>query len=232
MSGKLVIVRHGQSTWNAKKQFTGWIDVGLTPQGWAEADTAGKLLANYKWDACYTSHLQRAITTLQVILRDSNDDKQPIYIPFEHTIPRQSYTPDAATEFPVFIHCVPLAERHYGDLQGKNKDAVKAEVGDEQFIKWRRGYNTPPPNGESLSDTFERAVPYFCGEILPRLDRGETVLISAHGNSLRALTKYLEGIADDEIVKLNIPTGTPIVYDLRVNAGAVEVLNKEVLEPV
>ncbi len=229
MSAQLILVRHGKSLWNAQNRFTGWVDVPLDATGWQEAEKAGKLLADFSFDAAFSSHLQRAITTLQVILRENHSPKSPIFLPAPNTVPRQKYAP-RDHEFPVILHEVALAERHYGDLQGKVKSEILAEVGEEQFLKWRRGYDTPPPNGESLKDTFDRAVPYFCAEILPLLDQGKTVLISAHGNSLRALTKYLENISDKDIVDLEIPTGTPIIYDISVKNGVAEILKKEVLE--
>lgn len=228
MSAKLIFVRHGKSEWNKKNRFTGWIDVPLAPEGWTEAKKAGEILKNYSFDAAYTSHLQRAIMTLHVILAENKSGRDPIFFPAPNTVPRQKYTPDT-TEFPVEVYETALAERHYGDLQGRIKSEVEKEVGHEQFMKWRRGYNTPPPNGESLKDTFDRAVPYFCSEILPRLNNNETILISAHGNSLRALTKYIEKIANEDIVGVEIPTGTPIVYEVEVKNGEVVVLNKKVL---
>jgi len=229
MSAKLVLVRHGKSLWNAQNRFTGWVDVPLDAAGWAEAKRAGELLADFEFDAAFSSHLQRAIVTLNVILRENKSEKKPIFAPAEKTLPRQKYAPDPKKEFPAILFATALAERHYGDLQGRVKSEVLAEVGEVQFKKWRRGYDTPPPNGESLKDTFERAAPYFQKEILPILKNGKTVLISAHGNSLRALTKFLEKISDDEIVGLEIPTGTPIVYDLAVKNGEIKILKKEIL---
>ena len=154
----------------------------------------------------------------------------PIFIPAPDTVPRESYQPNDS-EFPAYLHVTALAERHYGDLQGLNKDEVLAQYGEEQFVKWRRGYDTPPPNGESLKDTVARALPYFYAQIRPRLARGQTVLISAHGNSLRALTKELEGISDQDIIKLEIPTGVPIVYRLDVDGERLRIVDKQVLGP-
>lgn len=229
MQATLILVRHGQSVWNAENRFTGWVDVTLTENGWREAEQASTLLADYPLDAAYTSHLQRAITTLQVILRGSRSRKKAIFIPAPGTIPAEGYRP-AEHEFPVHIHVTALAERHYGDLQGLDKDEVLARHGAEQFRKWRRGFDTPPPNGESLQDTCERVIPYFSAEIEPRLRQGQTVLISAHGNSLRALTKHLENISAQDIVNLEIPTGTPIVYRLAYNdQGPARIADKKVL---
>ncbi|MDY6943827.1 MAG: 2,3-diphosphoglycerate-dependent phosphoglycerate mutase [Pseudomonadota bacterium] len=227
MAATLVLIRHGQSAWNAQNRFTGWVDVPLTEAGWKEAEMAGHKLANYRFDAAFTSHLQRAICTLQVVLRENQSGNTPIFIPADNTVPRESYQPRDG-EFPVHMHITALAERHYGDLQGLNKDEVKSKHGEEQFKKWRRGFDTPPPNGESLKDTCERVRPYFESHIRPRLNDNQTLLISAHGNSLRALTKDLEGISDEEIVGLEIPTGVPIVYTLDATDSGITIKNKEV----
>ena len=228
MTATLILIRHGRSLWNEQNRFTGWVDVPLMERGWQEAEAAGQALAEYRFDAAYTSHLQRAICTMQVVLRANRGGRTPIFIPAPDTVPRESYQPNAS-EFPAYLHVTALAERHYGDLQGLNKDEVLAQYGEAQFVQWRRGYDTPPPNGESLKDTVARALPYFNAEIRPRLARGETVLISAHGNSLRALTKELEGISDQDIVKLEIPTGVPIVYTLDSAGGALRIRDKRVL---
>lgn len=228
MTATLILIRHGRSLWNEQNRFTGWVDVPLMERGWLEAEAAGQQLADYRFDAAYTSHLQRAICTLQVVLRANRGGRTPIFIPAPDTVPRESYQPNDS-EFPAYLHVTALAERHYGDLQGLNKDEVLAQYGEAQFVQWRRGYDTPPPNGESLKDTVARALPYFNAEIHPRLARGETVLISAHGNSLRALTKELEGISDQDIIKLEIPTGVPIVYRLDAAGDALRIVDKQVL---
>lgn len=230
MDATLILIRHGQSTWNAEDRFTGWVDVPLTERGWQEATAAGKLLAGTAFDVAYTSHLQRAICTLQVVLRENRCQRSPIFIPAVGTVPRQSYQP-GENEFPVFINVTALAERHYGDLQGLNKAQVRQQHGEEQFKLWRRGFTTPPPNGESLKDTCDRVIPYYREQIQPRLVAGQTVLISAHGNSLRALTKHLEGISDNEIVGLEIPTGIPIIYTLGDSYGRLEITGKHVTMP-
>ena len=217
MSTKLVLVRHGQSVWNKENRFTGWKDVDLTDQGREEARTAGELLkeAGFEFDVAYTSVLKRAIRTLWTIL----DNMDQMWIPV--------------------IRDYRLNERHYGALQGLNKAETAAKYGDEQVHIWRRSYNTPPPKmerdderyagnfrvyqglsdseiplSESLKDTVDRCVPYFESEIKPQIEAGKQVLICAHVNSLRALVKYLGAISDEEIVKLNIPTGVPMVYEL------------------
>ena len=229
MPGTLILVRHGKSLWNKVNRFTGWIDVPLADEGWAEAEKAGELLKDYEFDVAYSSHLQRALITLHLILHKNQSGKTPIFFPAEGTVPRQEYDL-VEGEFPVYVYEVALAERHYGNLQGKYKHEVEAEVGTEQFKTWRRGYDTPPPHGESLKGTLERAVPYFKAEIIPRLKNGETVLVAAHGNSLRAVTKYLEDISDEEIPGLEIPTGAPIIYELEFDGETPNILSKEVKE--
>lgn len=227
MSATLVLIRHGQSVWNAQNRFTGWIDVPLAEQGWEEATTAGKQLCDMTFDVAYTSHLQRAISTLQVVLRYNKASGSPIFIPAEGSLPREKYTPGEG-EFPAYLHVTELAERHYGDLQGLNKQAVLEQHGEEQFRRWRRGFDTPPPNGESLKDTCDRVIPYYLGQIEPHLKAGQSVLVSAHGNSLRALTKHLEQISDEEIVGLEIPTGTPIIYTFSTDGDRLEIIGKNV----
>lgn len=185
----LVCVRHGQSEWNKKNLFTGWVDVDLTDQGKAEAKRAGNLLKGYNFDCLFTSVLTRAIRTADIILKE-----------MEISLPT---TRDQA-----------LNERHYGDLQGKNKAQVAEEVGKEQLHIWRRGYDTPPPNGESLKDTRDRVVPYYRENIESLLKEGKNILIVAHGNSLRGLVMYLENISETDIPNLNIPTGVPYIYEL------------------
>lgn len=218
MTTKLVLVRHGQSIWNKDNRFTGWKDVDLTEQGLAEAGSAGELLreAGFEFDVAYTSVLKRAIRTLWTIL----DKMDQMWIPV--------------------IRNWRLNERHYGALQGLNKAETAEKYGDDQVLIWRRSYDTPPPKmerdderyagrlrvyrdnlteeqiplSESLKDTVERFVPYYQAEIEPQVRAGKQVLIVAHGNSLRALVKHLDSISEEEIVKLNIPTGIPLVYEL------------------
>lgn len=225
MTSTLVLLRHGQSVWNAENRFTGWVDVPLTERGWQEAEAAGRALADMRFDAAYSSHLQRAICTLEVVLRFGRSGRTPVFLPAPGSVPREDYAL-AAHEFPAFLHVTALAERHYGALQGLNKDEVLARHGEAQFKAWRRGYDTPPPGGESLADTVGRTVPYFRREIAPRLHAGQCVLIAAHGNSLRALTKHLEGISDAEIPALEIPTGEPIVYTLESGDDALRIIDK------
>ncbi|MFL2691045.1 MAG: 2,3-bisphosphoglycerate-dependent phosphoglycerate mutase [Gammaproteobacteria bacterium] len=191
-TNKLVLVRHGQSIWNEKNLFTGWKDIGLTKKGINEAKSVGEQIKRIgtKFDAMYTSSLVRAQKTGEIILECISQKEIEI-------ISDQS-----------------LNERNYGELTGLNKDQAKKDFGESQVQIWRRSYDIPPPNGESLKDTYERVVPYFIKIILPRLLHGENILITAHGNSLRSLVKYLEKISEDEIVKLEIATGEPIFYEL------------------
>jgi len=192
----LVLVRHGQSEWNLKNLFTGWKDVDLTEQGVAEARAAGRKLKaqGLAFDCAYTSALKRAQRTLDLMLEEMGQSGIPI-------------ARDQA-----------LNERDYGDLVGLNKDDARKKWGEEQVHIWRRSYDVPPPGGESLKDTVARALPYFVQEILPRVLRGERVLISAHGNSLRALIMVLERLTPDAILKRELGTGVPIVY--RLNADS------------
>jgi 2,3-bisphosphoglycerate-dependent phosphoglycerate mutase len=186
----LVLVRHGQSEWNAQGLWTGWRDVPLSPEGIAEARRAGELLRDIPFDIAYTSALTRAQQTLEEIKRVLGREDLPTVT-------------DPA-----------LNERDYGDLTGKNKWKILEEYGEEQFLKWRRSWDYPVPGGETLKDVYARVVPYYQREILPQLREGRNVLIAAHGNSLRALVKYLENIPDDEISKLEIGTGEVYVYQV------------------
>ncbi|MGB9302626.1 MAG: phosphoglyceromutase [Mycobacterium sp.] len=214
-TGTLVLLRHGESDWNALNLFTGWVDVGLTEKGRAEAVRSGELLIEHDLlpDVLYTSLLRRAITTAHLAL----DAADRLWLPV-----RRSWR---------------LNERHYGALQGLDKAETKARYGEEQFMAWRRSYDTPPPPiergsefsqdadpryanigggplTECLSDVVDRFLPYYTDVIVPDLRTGKTVLIVAHGNSLRALVKYLDAMSDEDIVGLNIPTGIPLRYDL------------------
>ncbi|MGO1050494.1 phosphoglyceromutase [Crossiella sp. CA198] len=216
MTGTLVLLRHGQSVWNAENLFTGWVDVPLSEQGEGEARRGGELLrdAGLRPDILHTSLLRRAISTANLAL-DSAD---------RHWIPvKRDWR---------------LNERHYGALQGKDKKQTLETYGEEQFKLWRRSYDTPPPEielgstysqdgdpryagigaalprTECLKDVLARVLPYWDGEIVPDLRAGQTVLVAAHGNSLRALVKHLDGISDEDIAGLNIPTGIPLRYEL------------------
>lgn len=204
MSNVLVLVRHGQSEWNEKNLFTGWRDPDLTALGREEAKAAGKALKDkgFQFDVAYTSVLQRAQHTNDIILAELGQSNLPI------------------------IRDQALNERDYGDLSGLNKDDARARWGDEQVHVWRRSYDIPPPGGESLKDTAARVLPYFDREIMPRVLKGERVLIAAHGNSLRSLVMQLEKLSEAEIIDVNIATGAPIVYRLDDKGN---VLSKEFL---
>jgi len=191
----LVLVRHGQSDWNLKNLFTGWRDVDLTDKGVTEAREAGRKLKaqGLKFDVAFTSALKRAQRTLDLMLEELG-------------------------QHPPIIRDQALNERDYGDLVGLNKDDARKKWGEEQVLKWRRSYDIAPPGGESLKDTLARALPYYVTEILPRVLRGERVLVSAHGNSLRALVMVLDKHTPESIVKLNLDTGVPMIY--RLNADS------------
>ena len=192
----LVLVRHGQSDWNLKNLFTGWRDVDLTEKGVAEAREAGRKLKaqGIKFDVAFTSALKRAQRTLDLMLTELGQTTIPIF-------------KDQA-----------LNERDYGDLVGLNKDDARKKWGEEQVHIWRRSYDVAPPGGESLKDTLARTLPYYVTDILPRVLRGERVLVAAHGNSLRALVMVLDKHTPDSITKLNLDTGVPMIY--RLNADS------------
>jgi len=196
----LVLVRHGQSDWNLKNLFTGWRDVDLSEQGIAEAVSAGRKLKaqGFRFDVAFTSALIRAQRTLDLMVAEMRHPEIPVF-------------KDEA-----------LNERDYGDLVGLNKDDARKRWGEEQVLIWRRSYDVAPPGGESLRDTAARVLPYYIQEILPRVMRGERVLVSAHGNSLRALVMVLDRHTKDSIVKLNIDTGVPLIYRLNADSTVAE----------
>jgi 2,3-bisphosphoglycerate-dependent phosphoglycerate mutase len=196
----LVLVRHGQSEWNLKNLFTGWKDVDLTDKGVAEAREAGRKLKGQgiKFDVAYTSVLKRATRTLDLMLEELGQTKIPV------------------------IKDQALNERDYGDLVGLNKDEARKKWGEEQVHIWRRSYDIAPPGGESLRDTAARVLPYYIQEILPRVLRGEQVLVAAHGNSLRALAMVLDKHTPESITKLNLDTGVPMIYRLNADSTVAE----------
>ncbi|MEY2973279.1 MAG: hypothetical protein RI886_1056 [Pseudomonadota bacterium] len=193
----LVLVRHGQSEWNAKNLFTGWKDPDLTELGIKEANKAGTYLKdlNIKFDVMFTSNLTRAQKTGDIILKVIN-------------------------QTPQIIKNLALNERNYGDLSGLNKDDARKRWGEEQVHIWRRSFDVPPPGGESLKNTAERVLPYFDEVIMPEVLKVKNILVAAHGNSLRSLVMKLDGLSAEEVVALEIPTGAPIVYELS-NTGAI-----------
>jgi 2,3-bisphosphoglycerate-dependent phosphoglycerate mutase len=192
----LVLVRHGQSEWNLKNLFTGWKDPDLTEKGRAEAKDAGSKLKaqGFTFDVAFTSALTRAQHTLDIALTEMGQ-----------------------TGLPIRKHLA-LNERDYGDLSGLNKDDARKKWGEDQVLIWRRSYDIAPPGGESLKDTLARTLPYYVTEILPRVLRGERVLVAAHGNSLRALVMVLERLSPEQILKREIGTGVPIIYRLGADA--------------
>jgi 2,3-bisphosphoglycerate-dependent phosphoglycerate mutase len=192
----LVLVRHGESEWNLKNLFTGWRDIDLSKKGIAEARSAGRKLKaeGLHFDVAFTSALIRAQRTLTLMLDELGQSDIPVF-------------KDAA-----------LNERDYGDLVGLNKDDARARWGAEQVLVWRRSYDQPPPGGESLKDTAARVLPYYLKEVLPRVLSGESVLVSAHGNSLRALVMVLDRLSPAEIVKREIGTGVPLIYRLKADS--------------
>ncbi len=187
---QLVIIRHGQSQWNLENRFTGWVDVPLSAKGEAEATAAGDKLKGFVFDEAFTSALQRAQNTLALAMKQAGH-----------------------RDIPVTKHEA-LNERMYGELQGLDKADTAAKYGDEQVHIWRRSYNIAPPGGESLKDTAARVIPYFEKEIEPKLKAGKNIIIAAHGNSLRALVMHLEKMTPEEILKFEIPTGQPRLYEL------------------
>ena len=196
----LIIFRHGQSVWNLENKFTGWVDVELTEKGMQEARNAGEKLKPYHFDLAYASGLKRAQQTLTLALEVSGKVVPTIYN-------------DA------------LNERMYGDLQGLDKTETAIKYGDEQVKIWRRSFDIPPPNGESLKDTADRVIPYYKSEIEPQLKAGKNIIIAAHGNSLRALIMYLEKMTPKEILEFEIGTGVPRLYELDSNLKVIKAEN-------
>jgi len=201
----LALVRHGQSVWNLQNRFTGWIDVPLSPKGEEEAHAAAAALSEtgIHFDKAFTSTLIRAQATLDIILSDMNQTSLPIL-------------KDAA-----------LNERHYGELQGMDKDDMRKKYGPEQVHIWRRSYDVRPPKGECLADTAARALPFYRRHIAPDLRSGKNVLVAAHGNSLRAIVMELDNLGKEEVLSLEIPTGVPIVYEFD---NSLRILAKEIFD--
>lgn len=196
----LVIFRHGQSVWNLENKFTGWVDVDLTEKGVQEARNAGEKLKPFHFDLAYASDLKRAQNTLKIALEVAGK-----------TVPT--------------TYNKALNERMYGDLQGLDKTETAKKYGEEQVKIWRRSFDIPPPNGESLKDTADRVIPYFKAEIEPKLKEGKNIVIAAHGNSLRALIMYLENMTPKEILEFEIGTGIPRLYELDSNLKVLKAEN-------
>jgi 2,3-bisphosphoglycerate-dependent phosphoglycerate mutase len=210
---KLTLIRHGQSLWNAQNRFTGWVDVPLSRQGIDEALAAGELLANDKFDAAFTSTLMRAQETLMLLLSANRVSCSPVIIHPEIGSDWFMHMEQQVIDsmLPIYYD-QRLNERYYGDLQGKDKDETSHKYGADQVKIWRRSFNICPPNGESLELTCARTLPCFKERILPMLESGKNVIISAHGNSLRSIIMDLEGIGQEDIVSLEIATGKPLQY--------------------
>ncbi|MGE4546152.1 MAG: 2,3-bisphosphoglycerate-dependent phosphoglycerate mutase [Desulfurella sp.] len=209
---KLILVRHGQSIWNDKNLFTGWVDIPLSQKGIFEALNAGEKLSKFDIDIAYTSKLARAIETALIILSKIDTQKTPIIVHFKGKMKKWSNYANNIKSIPI-IQKKALNERYYGLLQGLNKKEVGIKYGEQQLKLWRRSFDVAPPEGESLKDNLERTLPFFKKRIIPDLDNNKNVLIVAHGNSLRAITKYIENLDEQQIIKVEIPTGTPIVYN-------------------
>ncbi len=188
--GLLVLIRHGQSQWNLENRFTGWVDIPLTEKGRLEARTGAEKIKGIKFEKAFTSVLKRAQETLDIVLEVIGQKGIPI-------------EKDLA-----------LNERHYGELQGLNKDEMKKKFGEEQVRIWRRSYDVAPPGGESLKDTATRTLPYFKKKILPEVKAGKNILVSAHGNSLRSIVMELDSLSKEKVLQLEIATGAPIVYEI------------------
>jgi 2,3-bisphosphoglycerate-dependent phosphoglycerate mutase len=193
---QLCLIRHGQSLWNLENRFTGWVDVPLTAQGESEARRAGQLLKGTAFQVAYTSALSRAQRTCTLVLEE------------------------AGLDIPV-IRDQALNERHYGDLQGLNKDDLRRQYGEEQVKIWRRSYDVPPPGGEALKNTAERTLPFFERCILGDIRQGKNVLVVAHGNSNRSIVMKLDGLSKEEVLELNLETGVPLLYELREDGSVV-----------
>lgn len=215
MAPQLILLRHGQSIWNKENLFTGWVDIPLSEEGIQEALKAGKKIDQIPIDVIYTSTLSRAQMTVPLALLHHKSRKIPVFMhPGEGKLEKwgEVYSEEAQKQLiPVFC-AWQLNERMYGQLQGLNKAETAKKYGTDQVQIWRRSYDGKPPEGESLAMTAERTLPYFQERIVPHLKKGETVLISAHGNSLRSIVMHIESLSKDEVVKLELATGEPLIY--------------------
>lgn len=227
----LILLRHGQSLWNALNKFTGWVDVPLSARGRAEATIASCRLSSYRVNICFTSRLIRAIETAMICLTEHDDicdGKTPIikHEKSDHDWNGwDNYDGNPDEELPIFSNAA-LDERFYGDLQGLNKAQTALKYGDEQVDEWRRSYSIRPPGGESLEDAHKRVMSYFDSSILPHLQQSDNVLIAAHGNSLRAITMQLENLSPEAVTQVELATGVPVVYEMGADG---QVLSKIIL---
>lgn len=214
---KLILLRHGESMWNKRNIFTGWVDVPLSQKGIEEAISAGHKMKDLPIDIIFSSTLARGLMTAMIAMAYHNGGKTPVVMHEKGKLKEWAtiYSEKEKSHL-IPVYCADeLNERMYGELQGLNKQATREQFGDEQVKIWRRSYKTCPPNGESLELTVKRAVPYFEKNIIPLLKEGKNVFISAHGNSLRAIMKTLDNLTDDEVVHLELATGVPIVYEYK-----------------
>ncbi len=215
---RLILLRHGQSEWNKKNVFTGWVDIPLSQEGIEEAYRAGEEIKNIPIDIIFTSTLIRGMMTAMLAMLVHSSKKVPMILhQGEVRLEEWSKCYDEETEkelIPV-VKAWQLNERMYGELQGKNKDKMRQIYGPEQVQIWRRSYDVAPPRGESLKMTAERTLPYFEEAVIPELKKGKNVLISAHGNSLRSIVMQLDGLSEEEVLNLEIPTGQPLYYELQ-----------------
>ena len=214
---QLVLIRHGESVWNRKNVFTGWVDVPLSTNGIDEALKAGDRLSGIAFDVVYTSVQVRAIETAMIALARSKSDKTPAIVHAEGKMAEWTgiYSEEMKKNMVPVYRDWHLNERYYGQLQGKNKAETAEAYGKEQVHLWRRSYDVPPPEGECLKDTAERTIPFFKEKILKDLEEGKNVLVSAHGNSLRSIVMFIENLTPDEVLELEIPTGSPILFCFR-----------------
>ena len=210
--GTLVLLRHGQSVWNKKNIFTGWVDVPLSEKGIIEAKEAGKKMAHLSFDVVFVSTLMRAQLSMSLALLENQNTLTPVIIhEGVQGAKEKNFGKEVLT--PVYVDKA-LNERHYGELQGLNKDETRAKFGKEQVHIWRRSYDVAPPGGESLFLCAARTLPYFKENIMPFVKNGKNVLVVAHGNSLRCIVMELKGLSEEEVIELEIPTGEPLIYDL------------------
>jgi 2,3-bisphosphoglycerate-dependent phosphoglycerate mutase len=208
----LIMMRHGQSKWNKANRFTGWVDVPLSREGVDEALEGGQKIANTPIDIIYTSTLIRAQMTAMLAMIPHHSGKVPCIMHEEKMLQEKGAIFSETAEVIPVVEAWQLNERHYGELQGQNKDETRARFGADQVHIWRRSFDVPPPGGEALKDTAARTIPYFKEKIVGELEEGRNVFVAAHGNSLRAIVMELDGLSSEEVVKLEIPTGEPFSY--------------------
>ncbi len=211
---RLYLVRHGQSIWNLQNRFTGWVDISLSRRGVVEAQQAAALLADEHFDVAFTSALLRAQDTLYEILKQNRYCEQYVRVHEKSSEWYEHFTPAEgdANELRIYVS-EKLNERYYGDLQGLNKEWARKQFGEQRVHLWRRSYDVPPPNGESLEMTAQRTIPYYREKIVPHLRKGERVLVSAHGNSLRSIVMHIEQMTPQQIIAYELETGSPHLYE-------------------